>query len=88
MNIKISKFTVRFVQVFRVAMTLFLDRSALVPIARQLVAMNYPSTEGTILSSEVTQHDAPKARFITWRLATPMRLADMNIPETDTATTR
>jgi len=35
------------------AMTLLLDFFVLVPVTRQILAVSYPSTTGTILSSEM-----------------------------------
>src|SRR5258708_5629593 len=56
MNTKITTFLVLF-GLFWSALTLLFDGLVFVPAARQVMAENYPSTEGTILSSEVTQHD-------------------------------
>ncbi len=39
------------------AMTLLFDGFVVVPTVRQMAAMRYPTTEGTVLAAEVTQHD-------------------------------
>jgi hypothetical protein len=56
MNTSAGRFLVLFGVIWS-AMTLLFDGILLVPMARQLSAMNFPSTEGTILSSEVTDHE-------------------------------
>jgi hypothetical protein len=47
-----------FFGLFWSAMTLLFDVILFVPAARQIIAMQYPSTEGTILSSRVTHDDS------------------------------
>src|SRR5215471_2587758 len=53
---KVSK-ALLFFGLFWSAMTLLFDGFVVVPAVRQVVALRFPSTEGVILSSEVTHHD-------------------------------
>src|SRR5262245_36497076 len=46
-----------FFGLFWSAMVLLFDGLTVVPIARQALAMQFSTTDGTILSSEVTRHD-------------------------------
>src|SRR5215470_6723115 len=43
--------------IFWSAITLLFDKLIFVAAARQILSRNYPATQGTILSSEVTHHD-------------------------------
>lgn len=50
--------TMIFFGLFWSAMTLLIDGFTIVPTVRQAFALRYPSTEGTVLSAEVAQHDS------------------------------